>query len=63
MTTQRNPPPLLTQRSAIVLVVAVLVGVIFGCCTFMAYANPWTAVIAGLTAFGATAAGLHSLLE
>jgi hypothetical protein len=61
--TSHNTPPLLTQRTAIIFIAAIFAGLTFGCCTFMAYGNAWAGVVAGLTAFGATVAGLHRLLE
>jgi hypothetical protein len=51
---QNTPPPLFTQRALIIFIVAIIVGLIVGGLTFASTGNPWTAVIAGLTAFGVT---------
>lgn len=62
MAGQPTPPPLFTQRTALILVAGLLAGLIFGACGALSM-SPATAVMSGLAAFGATVAGLHQLLE
>jgi hypothetical protein len=55
--------PLLSQRAAIIFTLSILVALTFGVCAFLTSRTPGTAVMAGLGAFGAVAAGLHRILE
>jgi hypothetical protein len=63
VSTQPPPPPLFTQRALTIMTLAIIAGLVFGAVTFAAYANPWAAVAAGLTAIGVTMAALHNLVE
>ncbi|HEX6347360.1 hypothetical protein [Umezawaea sp.] len=55
-----NSTPPFTQRLALLLVAAVLCALVTGSVAFLAFGNPWVAVLAGLTALGGSFAFLHA---
>lgn len=57
-----GPEPLLTQRSLLILLAGCFVGLVFGCLTFLSTGNVPEAVVAGLTAAGASVLGLQSVV-
>lgn len=57
------PGPLLTVRAAVVLLIAVVVGLIAGVTGYLAYRDFPTAVLVGGGAAGGTLALFHSLLD
>jgi uncharacterized protein involved in exopolysaccharide biosynthesis len=61
--TTPNHRPLFPQRTLLILIAAIAAGLIFGGIMFAAYGNPWVAVGAGLTAFGAVLTKLPGLVE
>ncbi|MGW6790758.1 hypothetical protein [Streptomyces chartreusis] len=73
MTTPPIPPPepspsspdaepLLSQRAALVLLMAAFIGTVVGVLTFFSASNAAGALLAGVTAFGASTLGLHKLI-
>ncbi|MFF1265266.1 hypothetical protein ACFVZE_05445 [Streptomyces anulatus] len=54
--------PLLTSRSALILVAAVLLGGIVGVLTYFSTGNTAAAVLAGLAGAGASTPVLHALI-
>jgi hypothetical protein len=59
---ESNPRPLLPQRTVLVLLAAAFVGVIVGVLTFLSAGNVAASLLAGLTGFGASTLGLHTLI-
>ncbi|PYC74110.1 hypothetical protein C7C46_24300 [Streptomyces tateyamensis] len=57
-----GPPAFLGLRTAVILVAATVVGLVAGTLTFFSTRSPAGAVLAGLTAFGASVLGLHQLI-
>ncbi|TDC73976.1 hypothetical protein [Streptomyces hainanensis] len=62
-----SPPssdgPLLSQRTALILVVAIVAGVIAGVLLILAATHPANATISGVVAFAATVAFLNKIIE
>ena len=56
-------PALLSQRTALILFIAIVVGIGFGVLTFFAEKSYPKAVIAGVIAAGGCTVGLHSLID
>ncbi len=57
-----NPAPLLSQRAALILFMAVVIGVSIGALTYSSERSLPKATLAGLLAAGASIAVLHSLI-
>lgn len=57
-----TPPPLLTVRAAVVLLVGLVLGTIVGVLTFVASQNIATAALGGLAAAGPAVAFLHKAI-
>lgn len=57
-----DPPPLLTVRTAVVLLIALIVGVGVGVLTYVAGRHPAEAALAGIGAAGVTAVACHGLI-
>ncbi|MEU6071826.1 MULTISPECIES: hypothetical protein [Streptomyces] len=73
MTTPTPPPPepspssadtepLLSQRAALVLLMAAFIGTVVGVLAFFSTGNAASALLAGVTAFGTSTLGLHKLI-
>ncbi|TVL90243.1 hypothetical protein [Streptomyces sp. SAJ15] len=56
-------PALLSQRTALILFIAVVIGIGIGVLTFFAEKSYPKAVLAGVLAAGACTVGLHSLID
>jgi hypothetical protein len=56
------PPPLFTQRTALIIVASAMIGLAAGILTALAGSKPADAVLAGGTAFGAALALLNALI-
>ncbi|WP_086559291.1 hypothetical protein [Streptomyces africanus] len=56
-------PALLSQRTALILFIAVATGIGIGVLTFFSGKSYPKAVIAGVVAVGGCAAGLHNLID
>ncbi|MGW1068271.1 hypothetical protein ACWD4F_27585 [Streptomyces aureus] len=54
--------PLLSQRTLLIVLTAVVIGAAFGVLTFFSAGSASGAVLAGLGASGASTLGLHTLL-
>lgn len=63
MTKPQTPPPLLSLRSAVVLLLGVVCGIAVGVLAFLAGRNAATAVLSGLAGAGATIAFLHKVID
>lgn len=61
--TPGGKPALLSQRTALILFIAVGVGIGFGVLTFFAEKSYSKAVIAGVVAAAGCTVGLHSLID
>ncbi|GAA1108071.1 hypothetical protein [Kitasatospora arboriphila] len=59
---QSGPTPFLTLRTVVVLLAAAVIGLVVGGLTFLSTRSAAGAVLAGLTAFGASVLGLHKLI-
>jgi hypothetical protein len=59
--TEQQPPPLLTARSALVILIGVVAGVMSGVLAYLAADNPAAAVLVGASAAGG-ALGLFQTL-
>ncbi|WP_320068351.1 hypothetical protein [Micromonospora sp. RTGN7] len=59
---ESRPKPLLTQRSALILMTAACCGVVVGVLTAMSEVSEPTAILAGLAAGGSATVGLNSLI-
>jgi hypothetical protein len=61
------PPPepegFITQRSALVGLIAIVCGLVVGAITYVAYGNTAGAVLAGLGALGGTLVAAHALIR
>jgi len=57
-----RPSPLLNVRTAVILLIAFIVGVTIGLLTYAAGRHPAEAVLAGLGSTGAAAVGCHRLI-
>lgn len=55
-------PPLLNVRTAVILLIAFIVGVTIGLLAYAAERHPAEAVLAGLGSAGAAAVACHSLI-
>ncbi|MFC8393109.1 MULTISPECIES: hypothetical protein [Streptomyces] len=62
MPTPQGPAPFLTIHTAVVLLIAVVIGLIVGGLTFLSGGAVAAAVLAGLTAAGVSVPGLRSLI-
>jgi hypothetical protein len=62
MSIKSSPPPLLSPRSALILALAVLIGLGIGLLTALAHHAPAEVVLAGCTATGAATVALHKLI-
>lgn len=60
--TPQGPAPFLTIHTAVVLLIAVVIGLIVGGLTFLSGGAVAAAVLAGLTAAGVSVPGLRSLI-
>jgi hypothetical protein len=56
-------PPLFTLRTLVILSVSLLVGLGIGSLTYVSKRNVADAVLAGVTAFGASLVAMHQLVE
>ncbi|MEU6687760.1 hypothetical protein [Streptomyces sp. NPDC046832] len=54
--------PLLSQRTLLILLTAVVIGAVFGVLTFFSASSVAGAVLAGLGATGVSVMGLHALI-
>jgi uncharacterized membrane protein YccC len=61
--TPQGPAPFLTIHTAVVLLIAVVIGLVVGGLTFLSGGAVATAVLAGLTAAGVSVPVLRSLIE
>jgi hypothetical protein len=59
----RNPPPLLTERAALILLLAVLTGLGAGILTYLSGQNPPAAGLAGFGACGGALALFHTIIS
>lgn len=57
-----TPPPLLTVRSAVILLLGVVCGFIIGALTYLAGGNTAASVLAGLGASGSSVMFLHKAI-
>ncbi|MEV7177794.1 hypothetical protein [Kitasatospora sp. NPDC093679] len=55
--------PLLPARTALVLLIAAVIGIVAGVLTFLGHSPVATAVLSGLTAAGASVPVLHKLIR
>jgi hypothetical protein len=62
MTENTHDSPLLTVRTAVVLVAASHVGTGFGVLTYLSASDPVASTITTLATFGAAALGLHKVI-
>ncbi len=58
-----NPGPLLDVRTAVIFVIALLVGAVIGVLTLLAGAPPAAASLAAMTSAGATITPLNSIIR
>ncbi len=58
-----EPDGLITQRSALIAVISLVLGLVVGAVTFIAYGNVGGAVLAGLGALGGTLIAAHTLIR
>ncbi|MFJ5779869.1 hypothetical protein [Streptomyces sp. NPDC093094] len=63
MTNSQNPQPFLSLHTAVVLLIAFVIGVIMGVLAALAGAPVPAAVAAGITSAGATVVPLRSLVR
>ncbi|TCR15964.1 hypothetical protein [Streptomyces sp. BK205] len=63
MTTPQNPQPFLSLHTAVVLLMAFMIGLIIGVLTFLTGAPVAAGVIAGITSVGASIPPLRSLVR
>ncbi|MEU8717930.1 hypothetical protein [Streptomyces sp. NPDC048663] len=61
--TPQGPPPFMTVRTAVVLLIAVLIGLVVGGLTFLSGGAAAAAVLAGLTAAGVSTPVVHTLIQ
>lgn len=59
---QPTPPPLLTVRTALVLTLGLLAGIIVGVLAAVAEHSVWTGVLAGILTTGAAVLGFHKVI-
>lgn len=62
MPKSQPPPPLLTVRTALVLVLGLLAGIIVGVLAAVAEHNVWAGALAGVLAVGAAVLGFHKII-
>lgn len=60
---QQTPPPLMSLRTAVILALALLAGVLIGALSFFAGHNTAAALLAGVIAIGGAALGLNKLVD
>jgi hypothetical protein len=60
--TPPTPPPLLSVRAAVVLLLALMCGTTVGTLTFLAGGNIAAAILTGLTATGGAVVFLHKVI-
>ena len=63
MTTPQNPQPFLSLHTAVVLLMAFVIGLLIGVLTFLTGVPVAAAVIAGITSAGASVPPLRSLIR
>jgi hypothetical protein len=63
MTTPQNPQPFLSLHTAVVLLIAVVIGFLIGVLTFFTGVSVAAAVIAGISSAGASVLPLRSLIR
>jgi hypothetical protein len=61
--TPTGRPPLLTVRSAVIFLIAIVTGTTVGFLTYVSAVNLATAVVAGMVIAGSTALGAHSVVD
>ncbi|MFD5819362.1 hypothetical protein [Streptomyces sp. NPDC127038] len=60
MTTPQNPQPFLSLHTAVVLLIAFVIGTVMGVLTLLTGAPTAAAIAAGITSAGATIPTLHT---
>ena len=58
-----EPEGLITQRVALIVLIALVLGLVVGAVTFIAYGNVAGAILAGLGVLGLTLGGAHALIR
>ncbi|KRD23370.1 MULTISPECIES: hypothetical protein [unclassified Streptomyces] len=63
MTTPQNPQPFLSLHSAVVLLIAFIIGIVLGVLTLLTGVPAAAAVAAGITSAGGSIPALHKLIR